>query len=81
MGDTGVQKGIQKYFWDVNLSTVSPDSHKRYIIERLLDMGDEEAISWLRQTYSKEDLLTVAKESRRLSRKSKKFWALVAEQL
>lgn len=76
-----IARTLRKYFWDVNPSTLDLESHKQYIIERILDLGDEAAISWLRQKYSADDILAVAGDSRRLSPKSKNFWTQVAHQL
>ena len=72
---------IRKYFWDVEPSTLDLQMHKQYIIERILDMGDEAAVSWLRQTYNREEILAVAEKSRRMSAKSKNFWKLVSEHI
>lgn len=76
-----IDQAISKYFWDVKLSDLDLVAHKNYIIERILDMGDERAVSWLRQNYSKADILTVVRQSRRLSPKSKNFWTLAAQDL
>ncbi len=72
---------LRKYFWDVNPTKLDSGVHKTYIIERILDMGDEPAVAWLRRTYSKEDILKVAEKSRRLSAKSKNFWKLASQSL
>ena len=70
---------IEKYFWDVNPVDLDITTHKRYIIERILDMGDDAAVSWLRQTFSENDIEEVISTSRRLSAKSKHFWQLIAQ--
>ena len=72
---------LRKYFWDVNSAKLDLDVHKTYIIERVLDMGDEPAVAWLRRRYSKADILRVAESSRRLSVKSKNFWKLASQSL
>ena len=40
-------------------------------------MGDEDAVRWLRATFSEPEILRVLRTERRLSRKSANFWALV----
>ncbi len=72
---------VKKYFWDTDATALDISIHKRYIIERILDMGDEQAVSWLRQTFSKYDILDVLNKSKRLSEKSRNFWKLVAQSL
>ena len=76
-----IDQGLHKYFWDVSPAKLDPQAHKKYIIERILDMGDDPAVSWLRRTYSKADILQVIEKSRRLSAKSKNFWKLATQSL
>lgn len=64
-------------FWDVDPSTIDLHAHKRWVIERVLEYGDDAAIRWLRQTYTTRDIADVVKASRALSRKTANFWRLV----
>jgi hypothetical protein len=43
----------------------------------VLELGDEDAVRWLRATFSEPEILRVLRTERRLSRKSANFWALV----
>ncbi|MEK7076828.1 MAG: hypothetical protein AAB967_01205 [Patescibacteria group bacterium] len=74
---TRIGKQVQKYFWDVDTDTLDPGKHKRYIIERILEMGDETAARWLRSTFSNEDIRGVVKRAKGLSKKSICFWQLM----
>lgn len=76
-----ISQELKKYFWDLDPAKLDLTLHQNYIIERILDMGDELAVAWLRKTYSKDEILEVAKKSRRLSPKSKNFWKLAAQNL
>ena len=76
-----VKGAIQKYFWDVNPADLDIVTHKRYIIERILDLGDDEAVAWLHQTFSQKDIEEVLATSRRISLKSRHFWELIAEKV
>lgn len=66
----------QKYFWDANISQIDTNTHKEYIVSRILEYGDPDAARWLFRTYPKKDIVTVLKKSRSLSVKSGMFWAL-----
>ena len=66
---------FKKYFWDVGLANVDLSKHQAYVIERLLEYGNEVALRWLFSNYSKEDILQTLKSSRNLSAKSANFWA------
>ena len=68
---------LARYFWDVDASQLDPQRYPRYVQERLLELGDETAIAWLRRTYSDDALRQTLKQSRSLSARSANFWCLV----
>jgi hypothetical protein len=72
-----VPNTLQPLFWDTNVSTFQPSSYPDYTILRVLEYGDDEAIAWLRETFSATEILRVIRTERRLSPKSATFWALI----
>ncbi len=70
---------IHRYFWENRAENIDQVEHSYYIIERLLEHGDDEAIRWLLKSYSKNQVKEVVLKSRQLSRKTAKFWALLYE--
>ena len=68
---------LQTLFWDVDLGAFAPEKHPEYTIFRVLELGDQAAVAWLRQTFSEAEIKHVLKRERRLSPKSANFWALV----
>lgn len=70
---------LKKYFWDTDLERLDIKQHKRYILERILEMGDQQAVDWMFDNFSKEDILGVLKSSRRISKKSLVYWNLVLD--
>lgn len=68
---------LQPLFWDTNISTFQPASYPDYTILRVLEYGDDEAIAWLRTTFSASEIHRVVRTERRLSPKSATFWALI----
>lgn len=68
---------IKPYFWDTDVSALDTKKHRRYIIERILELGDEQAFAWLYERFSRRELISAVEESRRLSPKSANFWRLV----
>lgn len=66
---------LKKYFWDTDFDKLDARAHKTYIIERLMEFGDEEAVRFLKENYSEEELRETLKASRGLSRRSASFWA------
>ncbi len=65
---------LEPFFWDVKFSGIRLDKHKDFIIERLLEEGNSEAIRWLLKNVSTKDIERVVCHSRRLSRKTVCFW-------
>lgn len=59
-------------FWDA--SRVDPESNQKFIIERILDFGDEEDFQWAMEYYGKDKIVKNLIKSRKLSKKSLLFW-------
>lgn len=72
-----IPSDLQSLFWDADLANFAPEAYPDYTISRVLELGDEAAVAWLRQTFSEPEILRVLKSERRLSEKSATFWALV----
>ena len=72
-----IPRYLQTLFWDANLENFKPEDHPDYTVLRVLEYGDEEALAWLRKTFSDAEISRVLRTERRLSRKSATFWALV----
>lgn len=68
---------LHKHFWEVDASKADIQKRAHYIIERLLEYGDVDAVKWMVRTYPKKTIIEVLKTSRALSKKSANYWALV----
>lgn len=67
----------QSLFWDVDPKTIDPKKHAKYIIERILDFGNDQEVRWIFQNYSPKLIKEVIKNSRVLHTKSKNLWSLL----
>lgn len=67
----------QSLFWDVDPRTTDPKKHAQYIIERILDLGDEKEVRWMSHFYPHSLIRRVLRESRVVHDKSKGLWARV----
>lgn len=65
---------LHKFFWEHPLDTLDEDRHKAFVIERLLEHGDDLAVRWVFRRYARADILQVVCSSRRLSRKTANCW-------
>jgi len=70
---------LRKYFWDVDFSRLDPRRRPGFVVERILEFGDEKAVAWMVGTYSLSRIRRVLAGSRKLSRKSASFWAWLLE--
>jgi hypothetical protein len=72
-----IPQGLRPLFWDTNLDHFDPVSYPAYTIGRVLEYGDDQAVRWLRDTFSETQIVEVLRTERRLSRKSANFWGLI----
>jgi hypothetical protein len=72
-----IPQGLAPLFWDIRLDQFNPRAYPDYTIFRVLEYGDDNAVSWLKQTFAETEIRRVLCTERRLSRKSANFWALV----
>lgn len=68
---------LSKFFWDTDITNIDIDDHKGYIMGRLLHLGDEAALRWLKQTYTRSDLKNYVNRGQELSAKDRNFFNLV----
>ncbi len=64
-------------FWDVDPDTIDPQRHARYIIERILDFGDEHEVRWVAHHYPLRLIRDTIARSRVFHEKSRSLWRLV----
>lgn len=78
-GKKGVKiKFRPELFWDVDPKTIDPKKHARYIIERVLDFGNDREVRWLFRRYRPKTIKQVLRQPRvALHDKSKNLWSRV----
>lgn len=67
----------QTLFWDVDPKTIKPKKHARYIIERILDFGNDKEVRWMWHYYPTSLIRDVVKKSRVLHDQSRSLWTLL----
>lgn len=68
---------LQSFFWDIRIADFDPKKYPDYTIARILELGNPEAVSWLQQNFTEEEITRVLRLERRLSAKSANYWALI----
>ncbi len=72
-------QSLRPFFWDVDIGNISIVESARFIIGRLMEHGDENAVRFLLKTYRQDQLIDALKMSRAVSRRSRTFWQVFLE--
>ena len=65
---------VTKLFWDIKKESVDTERHSAFIIKRVLDYGNVDALIWLRKTYADNLIKKVVQNKRGLHHKTLTFW-------
>lgn len=72
-----IPRHLRPLFWDTDLSVFNPEAYPDYTIFRVLELGDEAAVVWLRETFPEMEICRVLSTEKRLSAKSATFWSII----
>lgn len=68
----------QSLFWDVDPETIDLEKNARYVIERILEFGRKDEISWMFKRYPREKIAEVLHLPRvQVGPKSRSLWELI----
>jgi hypothetical protein len=73
---TVVPERFRPLFWDTNLSKIHIKRNARYIIERVLEFGNMDAVKWLQKVYPIQTIIDVLNMNRIITEKSRNFWLI-----
>ena len=71
---SGLPEFLRPLFWDAEWAAVDFLHNKTAVIERVLNLGDQEQLAWLKQNVAPEEIRAVVLSSRRLSKKTARCW-------
>jgi hypothetical protein len=71
-----IPKSLHKYFWDVDVEKLDPNNKPYFVINRLLDKGNVEAVKWVRKNYSEDQIKETFKNTRDFNPKVGRFWSV-----
>lgn len=74
-----INENIRRFFWDVDPVGLNLKKNSGYIIARILEFGDTEAIAWLFRTYNKKIIRGVLINQRGFSRRTANFWSKILD--
>ena len=68
-------KFLHQYFWDVDATKLNPAKYPKYVINRLLDKGNSQAVKWVRQNFPESLIVKTIKQIRDFSERTARFLA------
>ena len=71
---SGLPEFLRPLFWDAEWAAVDFLRNRTTIIERVLNLGDEAQLAWLKKSVPCEEIRAVVLSSRRLSKKTARCW-------
>lgn len=74
-----INQNIKRFFWDVDPDSLDVKKNSEYIIARILEYGDPEAIKWLFKTYDKKTIKKVLMNKRGFSKRTANFWSKILD--
>lgn len=63
-------------FWDVSAERINLRENASYVIERVLELGDLEALAWIERIYPSAKIIETLLMSRKIREKSRNFWKI-----
>ncbi len=71
-----IPKSLHRFFWDVDVKKLDPEKKPYFVINRLLDKGNVEAVKWVRGNYTNGQIKKTFMRLRDFNPKVATFWAL-----
>lgn len=68
-------ESLRRYFWDVSFEKIDLAKRRDFVLKRVLEYGDEEAIDWMWKHFKKSEVKHALVNFRGFSRKSANYWA------
>lgn len=66
-------------FWDVDPKTIDPQKHAKYIIKRIMSLGNDKEVQWMWKQYPKNLLREVAIHGRGVDKRAQVLWELLTK--
>ena len=67
---------FKKYFWDVEFSGLSLKKYPDFILGRIMNLGNLQALKWLLK-IPKQEIMRVVKTNREIDLKTRNFWRVI----
>lgn len=71
-----IPDSFKKYFWDVDVRTLDSSKNPLFVVQRLLEKGDAESVSWVLRNFDEETVRRAFLTLRDFSPRVGTFWKL-----
>ena len=71
-----IPKSFYQYFWDVDVNKLDLSKKVNFVVQRLLDKGDENSVRWVRENYSEDTIKKTFVKMRDFNPRIGNFWRL-----
>ena len=68
---------LKGHFWDCEFKKISLEKNRIYILKRILEYGDKDAVNWMWKHFKKAEIKNALSNFRGYSKKSANFWAVM----
>lgn len=74
-----IPQHLRPFFWEIDADDLDLEKYRDYVIGRILELGTEEAVAWMKTTFREGEIKQVIRRDHQLSPKSATYWALLYE--
>ena len=74
MNSSRLPKSFKQYFWDVDFEKLIAKKYPYYIIQRILNFGDQNATEWLFRNFDSEIVKQTLRIRRGFSKRAATYW-------
>ena len=77
----GLPQDLERLFWDCDFGSLSLTAHRKFIVRRILDRGNWDAITWLRRTVGDQVIRDwfLSKGGGGLDPRRLRFWGVILD--
>lgn len=72
-----MNKLSQNLFWDINFKNLDYQKDADFIIERVLNFGDEDDYKKIKKIYGLKKIRAIAKKINYINKKNINFWSII----
>ncbi|MDO8609114.1 MAG: hypothetical protein Q7R95_01070 [bacterium] len=74
-----IPASLHRFFWDVDVKKLNPAEKPYFVISRLLDKGNVEAVKWVRTNFSEQEIKKVFATIRDFSPEVGSLWSIMLQ--